>query len=323
MADQGGQKQEAFPPVPKVRNKKPPHAHHGGAWKVAYADFITTMMALFLLLWLLASSDQASRVMLSLYFRDPGIFENPQGKNMVPGSGAAPKTKKAPILEVAGSGGGGQANTENTIDMEKIARALHRQLAETGPKRGAERQVSMVVTKNGIQIQLSDSGERNLFLEGSAVMTRETKRIVSNVGAIISALVDFTVTVEGHTNSVPPKSLKYNNRELSADRAQRVMQMLVAEGVPSERFRGLAGYGDTWPLDEQNRMSPFNSRIVITLRARSDSNQKKRGPAVPATIPSDDFGEIKGGTPAPASSRTSKQRSIFERSDSMGPGGSP
>jgi len=125
----GEQPVEVFPPLPKRPKAKHKHAHHGGAWKVAYADFITTMMALFLLLWLISTSDQSSKAMMSLYFRDPGIFDNPQGANAVPGSGAAVKTKPAPILEVSGSGGGGQKNIENTINMEQMARALHKSAA--------------------------------------------------------------------------------------------------------------------------------------------------------------------------------------------------
>src|SRR3569833_3199947 len=93
--EEGEEQAEAQPRPPKPKRMKAKHAHHGGAWKVAYADFITTMMALFLLLWLLAAADQSTRTAISKFFRDPGIFDNPQGQNMLPGAGAAPKTRPA------------------------------------------------------------------------------------------------------------------------------------------------------------------------------------------------------------------------------------
>lgn len=282
---EGGEVQETFPPLPKRPKAKHKHAHHGGAWKVAYADFITTMMALFLLLWLISTSDQASRAMMSLYFRDPGIFDNPQGANAVPGSGAAVKTKPAPILEVSGSGGGGQRNIENTINMEQMSRALQKSAAKTGSQRGVERQVNMLPSRDGFQLQLSDSEDFPAFEPGSAVLTKDAEQMVAAISEVMAALTNFSITLSGYTDAKPNGNLKYDNRELSADRAQRVMQLMVANGVPPERFREVAGYGSLYPVDLQDPFAPRNRRVVITLKNMRDSGRATKLPGQSGAAP--------------------------------------
>lgn len=308
---EGGEVQETFPPLPKRPKAKHKHAHHGGAWKVAYADFITTMMALFLLLWLISTSDQASRAMMSLYFRDPGIFDNPQGANAVPGSGAAVKTKPAPILEVSGSGGGGQRNIENTINMEQMSRALQKSAAKTSSRRGVERQVDMLPSRDGFQLQLSDSDDFPVFEPGSAVLTKDAELMVGAMSEVIAALTNFSITLSGYTDAKPNGNLKYDNRELSADRAQRVMQLMVANGVPPERFREVAGYGSLYPVDLQDPFAARNRRVVITLKNMRDTGRATKlprqsgaaqRPGGAGAAPSPSIGAAGGGEAAGAAS---------------------
>lgn len=281
---EGEQPQEQNPPIPKRPKAKVKHSAHGGAWKVAYADFITTMMALFLLLWLISTSDQSSKAMMSLYFRDPGIFDNPQGANAVPGSGAAVKTKPAPILEVSGSGGGGQRNVENTINMEQMARAIHKSAASSGAERGIERQFNMTATRDGIQLQIADAEGFLAFEPGAAVLTREAEALVRSIADVMAAMSNFSISLVGHTSQQPNSNLKYDNRELSADRAQRIMQLLVAYGVTSGRVAEVAGYGGEFPLDVAAPLSVRNNRVVLTLKNMSDRSKGGTIPSIPPPL---------------------------------------
>lgn len=296
----GEQPAESFPPIQKRPKAKHKHAHHGGAWKVAYADFITTMMALFLVLWLVTVSDQSSKAMMSLYFRDPGIFDNPQGANAVPGSGAAVKTKAAPILEVSGSGGSGQKNVENSINMEQMARAIQRSAARSGSKRGIERQVTMKATRDGFQLQIADTPDVLAFEPGSAVLTREAQEMVVGLSEVIAAMANFSISLAGHTDRKPNDNMKYDNRELSADRAQRIMQMMVANGVPPTRFVDVAGYGGLYPVDEANPFAVENRRVVITLKNNRDGARGGRLPSLPKSADADAAAANGGATGAAA-----------------------
>ncbi len=256
----------ATPPYPRTaRRRKKHHAHHGGSWKVAYADFITTMMALFLVLWLTNSTDDMKRALISLYFRDPGIFDNEQGGNMNPGSGAPSKMRKIPIVEVAGSGVGGMRSVDTSMPLERLVRKLQRELQRLGTQRGVTIEVMKLTAREGIQIQLSDSGDHPLFQENSAVMTRRAEALVKDVSEILHELSAYRIAIAAHTRARTKGKDGSSNRSISVDRAQRVMQMLVANEIRPERFDEVIGYGDTRPIDKYDENSSYNSRITLTL----------------------------------------------------------
>lgn len=263
-----GKKDHAPPPPKKFRKKKHHHAHHGGAWKVAYADFITTMMALFLLLWLLSTAEQADKTMVSLYFRDPGIFESPEGPTILKGSGGARISKVSPVIDYTGKGAGKDSYGETIKNMESLATAIKKELEVTGLKSGVEKRVAITSTKEEMQIKLADSDSSSLFMPGTAVLNKESEEIVMEVCLLLSQLTDYIMTVSGHTDSEPPKNSRMTSRDLSADRAQAIVQMMMLTGLSSSQIKEVIGYGDYYLADKLNPLAPHNRRIVISIRKK-------------------------------------------------------
>ena len=263
----GDQQPEVFPPVPKHRKKKHKHASHGGAWKVAYADFITTMMALFLLLWLLTAADQSTKNIIALYFKDPGIFDNAQGNNVMSGAGSSKKAQAVPITEVVGPGKAGQGGSENTVTMQDVESALKRALHNVGPYKGGEQQVLFSPVDNGLLIQIVDSGDKPLFPPGRTNPLPQAQLIIEQLGFILALLPDFELSISGHTDSRPfPPGTIYTNWDLSLDRAQEASKILMQSGVPVKRIKSVAGYADSRPVDPDNPFDPRNRRISILLK---------------------------------------------------------
>lgn len=278
------------PQIKKIRKKK--HhggGHHGGAWKVAYADFITTMMALFLLLWLLAASDQSTKNIIAMYFKDPGIFDNAQGANIMSGQGSSKKAQAVPISEVVGPGRAGQGGSENQLTMQDVERALRRALASVGPRIRYEQSVLFTPTSDGLLLQIVDDGKDPLFLPGDTKFTNRANEIVEQMGSILALLPDFELEVGGHTDKkgFPPGSL-YTNWDLSLDRAQQATKVLLASGVPVQRIKAIAGFADTKLLDPDAPYGARNRRLSILLRRITPDQSTPAyhaGPGAPPVAP--------------------------------------
>ncbi len=258
----------AAPAVPLKKRRHKPHAaaHHGGAWKVAYADFITTMMALFLLLWLLNASDATTKNLISLYFRDPGIFENPQGSNILSGVGTAKRAQVMPILELVGPGGAGQGGARPQITLKNFE-AVTKEVLRNSENRGIESQVLFIPTPDGLLVQLVDAEDQPLFPAGKTELTPRGRFILEQLGSLLALLPSFELVVSGHTDGHPfPPGSPYTNWDLSLDRAQKAAHILILEGMLPEKIVAVAGYGDTRPFREDDRLDPRNRRITFLLK---------------------------------------------------------
>lgn len=281
------EKKEKEEPIKKLKpKKKHGGGHHGGAWKVAYADFITTMMALFLLLWLLSASDQATKNIIAMYFKDPGIFDNAQGRNIMSGAGSSKKAQAVPISEVTGPGKAGQGGSEQRVTMEAVTSAIKKALYSAGPLRGSEQNVLFVPTVDGMTIQVIDRKEMPLFAPGDTRMTREGEAIITQIGEILALFPDFEVRVEGHTDHQNfPAGSVYTNWDLSLDRAQRAVVGLLSAGVPSSRIQSVAGYADTKPVNPDDPMDPRNRRLSIMLKRAGEDQVEQERMAGPERAP--------------------------------------
>jgi len=242
-------------PKRRRRVKKTKHhgGHHGGAWKVAYADFVTAMMALFLVLWLVSQADTKLKEAIASYFRSPGVFDTMQGGIL----SAAKKVSKEPS---------NLSSKEEDQALFNVASALQKKF-ETRPEFSKVKdQVKIEVTEEGLKIQILDRAERVSFPVGSSELTEEAKAILTEIGQTISAMPN-PIVIGGHTDSRPMQLENgYTNWELSADRANSARRFLQTVGVPAKQIIRIIGYADSELLVPEDPFAPANRRISITIR---------------------------------------------------------
>jgi len=232
-------------------------AHHGGAWKVAYADFVTAMMAFFLVMWIVGQS-QDMRKSVASYFRDPVAFQaSGGGRGVLPGarSGATGDAQEAaPDVERA-----------NRM-LEQAAQHLRDKLSGIPEFDKIKDRIEIKVTPEGLQIELIDSAKEGFFDTGSARLKPETVDLLTTIAPELANL-EHPVVVDGHTDTAQYASTNgYTNWELSADRANAARRVLQVGGITAKQLEAVRGYADTKlrlpdkPLDAQNR------RISILVR---------------------------------------------------------
>ena len=203
-------------PIIIIKKNRGGHAgHHGGAWKVAYADFVTAMMAFFLVMWLVGASPDVKKSVAG-YFRDPGVFDYERSTGMMAGGitgideGRAPETVQQPDAA---------ALTVERQKMEEAAAHIRDSLADTGGLEQLRDQIEFSVTEEGLRIELLEKDASSFFDSGSAVLRGESVRILSIIGRELGQMTN-DIVVEGHTDSRPfGAGQTYSNWELSADRA--------------------------------------------------------------------------------------------------------
>ncbi len=237
--------------------KKGHGGHHGGAWKVAYADFVTAMMAFFLLLWLLTMTDQQKKIALSKYFTDFSMFEK-SGTSML-------KEGYSGVLKDPGGG------KMSTLDIGKKAAMGQSELLKDKLKKEIEEklqslkdQTSIEIFEGGVRIQIFDLEGKSMFLPGSAQLSQGAKQIIKLVSENIRELPN-KIAVEGHTDAAPLKKGQITNWELSTDRASSARRELELNGVKHEQIARVVGYADTELLIKERPTDPQNRRISIIL----------------------------------------------------------
>ena len=271
-------------PIIVKRVKKGGHAAHGGAWKIAYADFVTAMMAFFLLMWLLGSTTEGDKKGLSDYFNAPfkvALFGGPGtgASNSVLQGGGADLTQKV-----------GQSKTGDGTDVKKkhareearieAARQDAKRLAGLSGKISAlisnsprlaefSSQIRLSTTADGLQIQIIDDQRRPMFDSGSANVKPYMREILREIGAALVD-VDNKISLDGHTDAASYAGAErgYSNWELSADRANASRRELIAGGLASEKLARVMGMASSLLLDKANPLSPVNRRISITVMTR-------------------------------------------------------
>ncbi|MDD4945159.1 flagellar motor protein MotB [Rhodoferax sp.] len=281
-------------PIIIKRVKKGGHAAHGGAWKIAYADFVTAMMAFFLLMWLLGSTSEGDKKGLSDYFQSP-LKVAMQGGS---GAGASQSVVNGggnDLTQSAGQSKRGNASDaktkKNAGEQAKAARAAQdaQKLSELSAKISAiisntpklaefSKQIQLKMTPDGLQIQIVDDQKRPMFDSGSASVKPYMGDILREIG-IALVDVDNKISLDGHTDQTPygAGARGYSNWELSADRANASRRELVASGMPDEKIARVMGLASSVLLDEDNPRSPTNRRISITVMTR-EAEERLLGP---------------------------------------------
>ncbi len=240
------------PPRRRVKKVKGHGGHHGGAWKVAYADFVTAMMALFLVLWLVSQADTKLKQSIAAYFRSPGVFDSMKGGIL----SQAKKVSKEPTS---------QTSKDDEQVLFSVAQALQKQFSTKPEFSKYGDQVKIEVTDEGLRIQLVDKADKVSFSSGSADLTPNAQAILSEIAKGICSLPN-KINIGGHTDSrVFPSDNGYTNWELSTDRANAARRILETNCVTSEQIHRIVGFADTELAVPEDPFSPANRRISITV----------------------------------------------------------
>jgi chemotaxis protein MotB len=240
--------------------------HHGGAWKVAYADFVTTMMALFIVLWIVGQNDQVKQA-VARHFKNPSVA-------MFKGAGDAALTSGGDgVLPAVQPGGGKEADPEGGVAEERALREAAAQIKELTEKGGGfenlRDQIRIEITSEGLRIEMMERDGLPFFEVGSTVLVHPLKPLLEKLKAILGAMPN-QIAIEGHTDSRHYSDRKsYSNWELSVDRANSARRVLEGAGLPTDRTDRVVGHADRMPLVADDPMHASNRRITLLVRRQN------------------------------------------------------
>ena len=256
------------PIIVKARRKG--HAsHHGGAWKVAYADFVTALMAFFLVMWLVGQ-DSAVRHAIAAYFRDPGAFAEGRGASLLEGGGGIHPEDGAPPPPSNAQ--------QDRRTLEQVASEIRAAL-ETPDFAEIRDQIEVRMTADGLRIELQESAKACFFDTGSATMTSQAERLFATIGRQLQKLPNG-VLIEGHTDSRQYANREgYTNWELSADRANAVRRVMERAGLRDQQLCEVRGYADKQLRNAADPLDAGNRRVSILVRHTDQAGAAPHGAA--------------------------------------------
>ena len=271
--------------------------HHGGAWKVAYADFVTAMMAFFLLMWLLGATTEKQRKGIADYFA-PTILNTKSlgvgGGGLLGGNSVTTDEKTGPldgnsrmpmIVARADGAGGPQIGTgakgslrsrqaiaeEDRRNFSKLKQQVEKQLRERQNLAKLAKHIRFTMTPNGMRIDLVDDANYSMFALGTTALESDASALIGMVAEGIRETQN-PIMIRGHTDSLPfgdPRAM--NNWILGTGRAEATRRRLARGGIPESRFHRIEGVADREPMITDNPMDPRNRRVAITLLYRAGS----------------------------------------------------
>jgi chemotaxis protein MotB len=252
-------------PIIVVRRKKQAHAHHGGAWKVAYADFVTAMMAFFLVMWL-AAQDSTIRTAIAGYFQEPGLLPHEQSNGIVASGQGGIDNAGMPTVVPRKAQGMLEAEQRALVTAAEHIKQHMAQFGGGGPLKG---QVEITITDEGLRIELVDRSQSSFFDTGSSVLVGDSEKILTAIGNEVGKLAN-NVVVEGHTDSAAYQhGQTYDNWNLSTDRANVARRVLVQSGVRPDQLKGIRGYADTALRYQDQPLDPRNRRVSIVVKSQT------------------------------------------------------
>ncbi|QKI89544.1 flagellar motor protein MotB [Thiomicrorhabdus xiamenensis] len=253
------------------RLNKCPHVAHGGAWKIAFADFMTAAMAFFLMLWVLGGTNDEEMKAMAEFFRDPTVIEaSPSTLVETKEAGQTSDAmidmggfKDAPKGKEGEEDGSGKA--EELAQMEAMKLELENKITENDVLNQLKEQLKIEITPNGLQVQILDDRKRPMFGTGVDLPKDYAAKLLKEVGSVL-ANTDKKISIAGHTDSSGyHSSSEYTNWELSADRANAARRLLIEGGVDAAHIAQVVGMSDTVPFDRENPYNPRNRRISIIV----------------------------------------------------------
>jgi chemotaxis protein MotB len=288
-------------PIVVKRIKKVAGGHHGGAWKIAYADFVTAMMAFFLLMWLLGSTAKGDLVGISEYFKTPLKVAMAGGS----GSGDSSSVIKGGGEDLTRTAGqvkrGDSVPEKKTYDLQAAKAALAREegqrlqmlkariesAIEVNPMlKKYQNQLLLDITSEGLRIQIVDEKNRPMFALAKAELQPYTKEILHIIGMVLNE-VPNKIGISGHTDSTPYYSdAGYSNWELSADRANASRREMVLGGLQDDKVLRVVGLASAAHLDSKDPFNPVNRRISIIVMNKRTEDAVRRDAAT-LDVPAD------------------------------------
>jgi chemotaxis protein MotB len=231
-------------PIVIIKKKSGHGGHHGGAWKVAYADFVTAMMSLFIVLWLMNQSEQVKKAVA-------GYFNDPKGS--------------ASLLGTTMSGNGASV-TENQSDLQKLKEKLEKEIKAKKELEKLSKQIEITITPEGLRIELLEDKNGTFYESGSAQLSGNGQELLSLLAGELKTLPN-SLLIEGHTDAAPYSAdNSYSNWELSADRANSARRLLQQDGVRGDQVTQVRGYADQFLRVKSNPYDPSNRRISMLVK---------------------------------------------------------
>lgn len=291
-------------PIIIRRKKKAAHGHHGGAWKIAFADFMTALMALFLVLWVLSNASKNDKDAIAEYFSTPLLAamskgdRNANSSRAIPGGGAdqrfseGERARTNPRLK--------HLSNEERRHLESLKHRLESAVDHDPQLKELKQQIAIELSPEGLRVQLLDTDKRPMFELGSANVAPYLRKLLQTFAPVLNELPN-RIQISGHTDShpYPGGEAGYNNWDLSADRAKASRQELVAGGLDSDKLLRVSGMSDRIRFQGAGPYDAANRRIeIIVLDSRVAQkilSQNEYGPLDPA----DPADPVEPAEPAP------------------------
>lgn len=259
--------------------------HHGGSWKVAYADFVTAMMAFFLVMWLLASTSKPERAAISEYFRNPSPLS---GTSSTPAPGmAGPGGASTSMIKLGGATDISRGNSNDPFQnqresiptpvdererekqqLETLKQELEEAISKSQALEPFKDQLLLDITSEGLRIQIVDKQNRPMFDMGSAKLMPYTREILRELSHFINQVPNH-ISISGHTDiTAYSTQLGYSNWELSADRANAARRALLEGGMGEDKVARVVGLSSSVLFDKTDPQNPINRRISIVVMTK-------------------------------------------------------
>jgi chemotaxis protein MotB len=272
---------DQHPPIVIKRIKKVQGGHHGGAWKIAYADFVTAMMAFFLLMWLIGSTTKGDLEGIAEFFRTPlkvalaGGSGSGDSSSIIQGGGQdlsrsagqvqkaeTPSRRQTINLQAAKA----ELARREKEKLESLKKRFELAIQDDPKLKQFQAQIRLEITTEGLQITVVDEQNRAMFDQGRAVLKDYSVEIMHAIGGLLNG-VDNAISLAGHTDSKPyPGGERgYSNWELSTDRANASRRELVAGGMNETKILRVVGLASSLPLDVADPLNPMNRRISLVV----------------------------------------------------------
>jgi len=280
--------------------KKSCHAKHGGAWKIAYADFVTAMMAFFLLMWLLGSTTEGDKKGIADFFNAPlkvslmGGSGSGDSSHVLKGggqdlsrqggqvkSGELPPKKKVISLKALEA----EQKRGEIVKLEKLKQKVEEAIAANPKLEAMRSQIRLDMMRDGLRIQIVDELNRPMFDSGSAIVKPYMRELLKEIGHMLSDVPNH-VTLEGHTDAQPFSAGErgYSNWELSSDRANASRREIIGGGLPEDRVLMVQGLASSKLFIPEEPQNPINRRIsVIVMNKEAEDRLLKIVPDTPET----------------------------------------
>jgi chemotaxis protein MotB len=249
-------------PIIVIKKRGRHGGHHGGAWKVAYADFVTAMMALFIVLWLMNSSEKIKRAVAG-YFNDPKGTANLLGTTM--------------------NGNGIPVTVKTEDKMQSLKEKLEKEIRAQKELEKLSKQIEITITPEGLRIELLEGKDGTFYERGSARLSESGQELLALLAGELKHLPN-ALLIEGHTDAAPYSSdTSYSNWELSADRANAARRLLQQSGVRADQVAQVRGYADQMLRVRSNPFDPSNRRISILVKNEGEAAPGNTGASKPSS----------------------------------------